>query len=138
MVPVMIGSLLLGGARYSVREYLAVLAIIGGTCIISMVGSFPSMYVWPTPPEAMPCGALHRARRRRARLLRWWASCSSCSPCPATESQASNAVAIGWPATPCPYIHFYRKQSAKLYNPTESASPLTHLLPLPLAPPRLF
>ena len=41
MVPVMIGSLLLGGARYSVREYLAVLAIIGGTCIVSMVGSLP-------------------------------------------------------------------------------------------------
>ena len=37
MVPVMIGSLLLGGAHYSLREYLAVLAIIGGTCIVSMV-----------------------------------------------------------------------------------------------------
>jgi UDP-galactose transporter B1 len=36
MVPVMIGSLLLGGAKYSVREYAAVLAIIGGTCIVSM------------------------------------------------------------------------------------------------------
>jgi UDP-galactose transporter B1 len=36
MVPVMIGSLLLGGASYSLREYIAVLAIIGGTCIVSM------------------------------------------------------------------------------------------------------
>jgi UDP-galactose transporter B1 len=36
MVPVMIGSLLLGGAKYSLREYLAVAAIIVGTCIVSM------------------------------------------------------------------------------------------------------
>ena len=36
MVPVMIGSLLLGGASYSLREYLSVAAIIGGTCIVSM------------------------------------------------------------------------------------------------------
>mmetsp|Transcript_18116 Transcript_18116/g.30437 ORF Transcript_18116/g.30437 Transcript_18116/m.30437 type:complete len:373 (+) Transcript_18116:1-1119(+) len=36
MVPVMIGSLLLGGASYTLREYLAVAAIIGGTCIVSM------------------------------------------------------------------------------------------------------
>lgn len=36
MVPVMIGSLLLGGAKYTLREYLAVLAIIAGTCIVSM------------------------------------------------------------------------------------------------------
>lgn len=36
MVPVMIGSLLLGGAKYSLREYLSVAAIIGGTCIVSM------------------------------------------------------------------------------------------------------
>jgi solute carrier family 35 (UDP-galactose transporter), member B1 len=36
MVPVMIGSLLLGGAKYSIREYLAVAAIIAGTCIVSM------------------------------------------------------------------------------------------------------
>ena len=36
MVPVMIGSLLLGGAKYSLREYASVLAIIIGTCIVSM------------------------------------------------------------------------------------------------------
>ncbi|GMI02995.1 hypothetical protein TrRE_jg3940 [Triparma retinervis] len=36
MVPVMIGSLLLGGAKYSVREYLQVAAIIAGTAIVSM------------------------------------------------------------------------------------------------------
>ena len=36
MVPVMIGSLLLGGAKYSLREYAAVGAIIAGTCIVSM------------------------------------------------------------------------------------------------------
>lgn len=36
MVPVMIGSLLLGGAKYTLREYAAVLAIILGTCIVSM------------------------------------------------------------------------------------------------------
>jgi UDP-galactose transporter B1 len=36
MIPVMIGSLLLGGASYTLREYLAVLAIIAGTCVVSM------------------------------------------------------------------------------------------------------
>ena len=36
MVPVMIGSLLLGGASYTAREYASVAAIIGGTCIVSM------------------------------------------------------------------------------------------------------
>jgi len=36
MVPVMIGSLLLGGASYTVREYLQVAAIIAGTAIVSM------------------------------------------------------------------------------------------------------
>ena len=36
MVPVMIGSLLLGGAKYTMREYLSVAAIIGGTCVVSM------------------------------------------------------------------------------------------------------
>ncbi|RYH17259.1 hypothetical protein EON65_28845 [archaeon] len=36
MVPVMIGSLLLGGASYTLREYASVLAIIIGTCIVSM------------------------------------------------------------------------------------------------------
>jgi len=36
MVPVMIGSLLLGGSRYSLREYASVAAIILGTCIVSM------------------------------------------------------------------------------------------------------
>ena len=36
MVPVMMGSLLLGGANYSLREYAAVMAIIAGTCIVSL------------------------------------------------------------------------------------------------------
>lgn len=36
MAPVMAGSLLLGGASYSTREYLQVVAIIGGTAIVSM------------------------------------------------------------------------------------------------------
>ncbi|KAJ1419191.1 UAA transporter [Ochromonadaceae sp. CCMP2298] len=36
MVPVMIGSLLLGGATYTMREYASVAAIIAGTCIVSM------------------------------------------------------------------------------------------------------
>ena len=36
MVPVMIGSLLLGGANYTLREYAAVFAIIAGTCIVSL------------------------------------------------------------------------------------------------------
>ena len=36
MAPVMAGSLLLGGASYTPREYLQVAAIIGGTAIVSM------------------------------------------------------------------------------------------------------
>lgn len=36
MAPVMAGSLLLGGASYTIREYLQVAAIIGGTAIVSM------------------------------------------------------------------------------------------------------
>jgi UDP-galactose transporter B1 len=36
MAPVMIGSLLLGGAKYGIRDYLQVIAIIGGTAILSM------------------------------------------------------------------------------------------------------
>jgi UDP-galactose transporter B1 len=36
MIPVMAGSLLLGGASYSLREYLSVLAIIAGTAFVSM------------------------------------------------------------------------------------------------------
>lgn len=36
MAPVMFGSLILGGASYSLREYLQVAAIIGGTAIVSM------------------------------------------------------------------------------------------------------
>ena len=36
MAHVMAGSLLLGGASYSIREYLQVAAIIGGTAIVSM------------------------------------------------------------------------------------------------------
>ncbi len=36
MAPVMAGSLLLGGATYTLREYLQVAAIIGGTAVVSM------------------------------------------------------------------------------------------------------
>jgi len=36
MAPVMAGSLILGGAKYSTREYLQVASIIGGTAIVSM------------------------------------------------------------------------------------------------------
>ena len=36
MAPVMLGSLILGGATYSLREYLQVAAIIGGTAVVSM------------------------------------------------------------------------------------------------------
>lgn len=36
MAPVMAGSLLLGGANYSLREYLQVFAIIAGTVMVSM------------------------------------------------------------------------------------------------------
>jgi len=36
MAPVMAGSLLLGGATYTTREYLQVVAIIGGTAVVSM------------------------------------------------------------------------------------------------------
>ena len=36
MVPVMLGSLLLGGATYTLRQYLQVAAIVGGTAIVSM------------------------------------------------------------------------------------------------------
>lgn len=36
MAPVMAGSLLLGGASYTMREYLQVAAIIGGTAVVSM------------------------------------------------------------------------------------------------------
>eukprot|EP01062_Namystynia_karyoxenos_P069561 TRINITY_DN65037_c0_g1_i1.p1 TRINITY_DN65037_c0_g1~~TRINITY_DN65037_c0_g1_i1.p1 ORF type:complete len:415 (+),score=118.59 TRINITY_DN65037_c0_g1_i1:48-1292(+) len=36
MVPVMAGSLIIGGATYTVREYLQVLAIVIGTCIVGL------------------------------------------------------------------------------------------------------
>jgi UDP-galactose transporter B1 len=36
MAPVMLGSLFLGGASYSIREYVQVASIIGGTAIVSM------------------------------------------------------------------------------------------------------
>lgn len=36
MAPVMMGQLILGGSTYSLREYLQVAAIIGGTAIVSM------------------------------------------------------------------------------------------------------
>ena len=35
MVPVMMGSLLLGGASYSLRQYLQVIMIVGGTAVVS-------------------------------------------------------------------------------------------------------
>ncbi|KAJ9449985.1 Solute carrier family 35 member B1-like protein [Diplonema papillatum] len=38
MVPVMVGSLFLGGATYTLREYLQVLAIVTGTAIVSLGG----------------------------------------------------------------------------------------------------
>lgn len=37
MAPVMLGQLCLGGARYSLREYLQVVAIIGGTALVRCV-----------------------------------------------------------------------------------------------------
>lgn len=36
MAPVMIGSLILGGAHYTPKEYIQVMAIIGGTALVSM------------------------------------------------------------------------------------------------------
>merc|ERR1719330_1442212 len=36
MAPVMAGSIILGGAKYSLREYLQVAAIIIGTAMVSM------------------------------------------------------------------------------------------------------
>ena len=39
MVPVMLGTLLLGGATYTLREYASVAAIITGTAIVSSGGS---------------------------------------------------------------------------------------------------
>ena len=36
LAPVMVGSLLLGGAKYSLRDYMQVLAIIAGTAILSL------------------------------------------------------------------------------------------------------
>mmetsp|Transcript_47700 Transcript_47700/g.103768 ORF Transcript_47700/g.103768 Transcript_47700/m.103768 type:complete len:318 (+) Transcript_47700:81-1034(+) len=41
MAPVMLGSLLLGGANYTLREYLQVVAIIAGTVMVSMKKSKP-------------------------------------------------------------------------------------------------
>lgn len=49
MAPVMMGSLVLGGAKYELREYLQVAAIIGGTAIVSMgkkKGAEQSSDVW--------------------------------------------------------------------------------------------
>lgn len=36
MVPVMLGSLALGGAKYTLRQYASVLAIVAGTAMVSM------------------------------------------------------------------------------------------------------
>lgn len=36
MIPIMIGSLLMGGKSYTIKEYLSVLAIIVGTCLVSL------------------------------------------------------------------------------------------------------
>merc|ERR1719326_2256288 len=38
MVPVMVGQLLLGKAKYSIREYLHVALIVGGTAAVSLAG----------------------------------------------------------------------------------------------------
>jgi len=38
MLPVMAGSLILGGAKYTLKQYLSVLAIIMGTMLVSMGG----------------------------------------------------------------------------------------------------
>lgn len=38
MVPVMVGQLLLGKAKYSTREYIHVVLIVGGTALVSMAG----------------------------------------------------------------------------------------------------
>lgn len=38
MVPVMIGSILLGGSKYTLREYASVAAILGGTMLVSLGG----------------------------------------------------------------------------------------------------
>jgi len=38
MVPVMIGSLILGKAKYSLREYIHVTLIVAGTAVVSMAG----------------------------------------------------------------------------------------------------
>ena len=35
MVPVMIGSILMGGKKYTLKQYISVIAIIAGTCIVS-------------------------------------------------------------------------------------------------------
>lgn len=51
MVPVMIGSLLLGGASYTLREYASVAAIIAGTTIVSMGKK-------STGPASSPLGIL--------------------------------------------------------------------------------
>lgn len=44
MAPVMAGQLLLGGATYTLREYLQVVAIIGGTCVLSMGKKVSTVY----------------------------------------------------------------------------------------------
>ena len=36
MVPVMIGSIILGGSKYTLKEYLTVAAIIAGTVIVTI------------------------------------------------------------------------------------------------------
>jgi len=45
MAPVMLGSLLLGGAKYGFRDYLQVVAIIGGTAIVSMDKSVSRKFI---------------------------------------------------------------------------------------------
>ena len=48
MAPVMLGSLILGGAKYGVRDYLQVMSIIAGTAILSMskkVSTIPIIYL---------------------------------------------------------------------------------------------
>mmetsp|Transcript_10503 Transcript_10503/g.23631 ORF Transcript_10503/g.23631 Transcript_10503/m.23631 type:complete len:332 (+) Transcript_10503:46-1041(+) len=60
MAPIMLGSLLLGGASYTMREYLQVLAIIAGTVMVSTTDSRPAA---PDAPSSLLgvayiCGSL--------------------------------------------------------------------------------
>ena len=49
MAPVMLGSLILGGAKYGVRDYLQVMSIIAGTAILSMSKKVRRQYCQTLP-----------------------------------------------------------------------------------------